>query len=69
MAFFCDQLTGFFDFVNQIVYQVLIWLFQSRVSFLKPEILSDVNFESLTYFDDILSHFPDFWRQKQSIYV
>ena len=67
MAFLYVQLTEFLDFVNQTVYQVLIWVFQSRVSFLKPEILSDVNFESLI--DDSLSHFPYFWRQKQSIYV
>lgn len=69
MAFFCGQLTGFLDFVTQTAYQVLIWVFQFRVCFLKPEIFSDVNFEFLTYIDDILSHFPDFWRQKQSIYV
>ena len=67
MAFLYVQLTEFLDFVNQTVYQVWIWLFQFRVSFLKPEILSDVNFES--NIDDILSHFPDIWRQKQSIYV
>ena len=67
MAFLYVQLTEFLDFVNQTVYQVLIWVLQFRVSFLKAEILSDVNFESLI--DDILSHFPDFWRQKQSIHV
>ena len=67
MAFLYVQLTEFLDFVNQTVYQVLIWVFQNRVCFLKPEILSDVNFESLI--DDSLSHFPNFWRQKQSIYV
>ena len=67
MAFFCGQLTGFLDFVTQTAYQVLIWVFQFRVRFLKPEIFSDVNFES--HIDDILSHFPVFWRQKYLFFV
>ena len=35
MAFFCDQLTGFLDFVTQTACQVLIWVFQFRVRFFK----------------------------------
>lgn len=50
MAFFCDQLTGFLDFVTQTVYQVLKLVFQFRVCFLKPEILCNVNYVYWWYF-------------------